>query len=113
GRNTTGSATCRPLNTGSVWFWSVRCGRGVGAEAQKATSRPRFDASSCWIPKLHCWMRGVFRFGSMVNCDGGPMVWEVFWKIWSTTEYVPLRMYFTDTGALRAKSNHGSAFIGE
>ena len=30
-----------------------------------------------------------------------------------TTEYVPLRMYLTEMGALRAKSNHGFAFIGE
>ena len=41
------------------------------------------------------------------------MVCEVSEKIWSTTENSPLRINFAARGALRAKSNQGSAFIGE
>ena len=52
-----------------------------GGRCDIGNSKSRFSASSCWIPKLHCWMRGVFNWGSTVNWEGAMMVWPVLAKI--------------------------------
>src|SRR5205809_4666996 len=37
----------------------------------------RLLLSSCWIPKLHCWTRGVLRCGSTTNMEGRILSCEV------------------------------------
>src|SRR5207247_11292053 len=65
------------------------------------------------MPRLHCWMRGVFAKGSMVNMKGTYVVNEVDSNTWSMTEKLLVRSSFEARGALRAKSNQGFATGGE